>query len=212
MTHMLNNRDLAKTIGVTPGRISQYVSAGKLAGCYSGDGTSRRFDLAKVCVALGRTLDPGQMMGNGAGTRQTIKTILADVPDEAPTKPVAPVQRDGGELLPSDSARYELARTLKAEEDARRLRRINQEAEGQFVLASEVSHQTTRLIAQEIAEIEAVLRDGARHVADRLGVDFKTVRQILVETWRGHRAKRSDQLDAQAASAGMSEAETESDF
>lgn len=212
MTQMLNNRDLAAKIGVTPGRISQYVSAGKLAGCYSGDGTSRRFDLVKVCAALGRTLDPGQMMGNGAETRQVIRSILADVPEEAPAKPAAPVQRDGAELLPTDAARYELARTQKAEEEARRLRRINQEAEGTLVLASEVSHLTAKLIAQEIAEVEAVLRDGARHVADRLGVDFKTVRQILVETWRGHRAKRSDQLEAQAVAASMSEAEVEGDL
>ena len=212
MPQLLNNRDLARTIGVTPGRISQYVSAGKLAGCYQGDGTARRFDLEKVCAALGRTLDPGQMLGNGASTKERLRSILTDVPEVPAPKVAAPAPRESGELPMTDSARYDMARTQKAEEEARRLRRQNQEAEGHYVLASEAAHQTARLIAQEIAEVEAVLRDGARHVADRLGVDFKAVRQILVEAWRGHRAKRSEQLDAQAVDAGMTEAEVEGDI
>lgn len=210
---MLSASDLASTLGLSKVRISQLTSSGRLDGCWQGEGRARRYDLGKVAVQLGRTLDPGQMMGNGAATKGRIKDILADVPGEdvAP-KPAAPVQREGGELSPMDGTRYDMARTLKAEEEARRLRRVNQEAEGHFVLASEVAHQTSRLIAQEIAEVEAVLRDGARAIADRLGVDFKTARKILVDTWRAHRSKRTDQLEAQAASASMSEVEEEGNF
>lgn len=212
---LLSSTDLAKTLGVSKGRVSQYVSAGKLAGCFSGDGTARRFDLDKVCAALGRTLHPGQMMGNGAETRKALHALKLGVPEaeeaEEP-KRAAPAPRDGAELPPSDSARYELARTLKAEEEARRLRRMNAEAEGTYVLASEVRQQTAKLMAQEIAEFEAVLRDGSRRVADQLGVDFKRVRQILVDEWRGHRGKRTDQLVAQAGEGNLTEAEVREDI
>ena len=73
---LLNSGDLAKALNVSKGRVSQYVSEGKLAGCFTGDGRARRFDLGKAATALGRQLDPGQMMGNGAGTRAAIRTVV----------------------------------------------------------------------------------------------------------------------------------------
>lgn len=222
---LLNSGDLAKALNVSKGRVSQYVSEGKLAGCYSGDGRARRFDLAKAAAALGRQLHPGQMMGNGAQTRAAIRTVVTtteprpgegqlgrmvgvdvgldgDDDDEAiiPAKPL----REGGALGNRDTDRYELARIQKVEEEARRLRRQNAEAEGIYVLASEVERQVARMLSQEIAEVESVLRDGSRRVADTLGVDFKKVRQLMLEQWRSHRAKRTEVLQGQADAAEMS--------
>ena len=53
---------------------------------------------------------------------------------------------------------------------------------------------------------------GARRVADNLGVDFKTVRQIMVEQWRTHRATRSAVLEDVAQAAMASDAEREQDI
>ena len=203
---MLSSSELAKTLGVSPGRVSQYVAAGSLEGCFSGSGRARRFDLDKVAVALGKKLDAGQMMGNGAQTRAVLKVLVAG----GPVQELAPLKKVGSgatELDPKDDDRYEMARTQKAEEDVRRLRRINAEAEGRYVLASEVTQTVARLIGQEIAEVETVLRDGARKVADQLGVDFKLVRQILTTAWRDHRGTRVTQLDMQAAQSILTETE-----
>lgn len=208
---LVNASELAKALGVSKPRVSQYVSLGKLLGCYAGEGRARRFDLGKVAVALGRQLDPGQMLGNGAATRKAIAALpVDDDEDEAPVSPAAP--RDGGALGSGDPSRYELAKIQKAEEEARRLRRQNAEAEGRYVLTSEVELQVARLIGQEIAEFEAVLRDGARRVADKFGVDFKVVRQLLVEEWRNHRAGRSLQLAEEGEAVVISEAERERDI
>lgn len=221
----LSSGDLAKVLNVSKGRVSQYVSEGKLVGCYVGDGRARRFDLDKAAAALGRRLDQGQLMGNGAATRQALKSIVAQpkafdqydpAADEA-DEDVAPRQlsrtpRDGAELPQKDPDRYELARIQKAEEEARKLRRQNAEAEGTFVLSSEVERQVARMLAQEVAEVEAVLRDGARRVADKLGVDFKEVRQILMAQWRDHRAKRTEVLQAQADTAVLSAVEIAEDI
>lgn len=203
---MLSSSELAKTLGVSPGRVSQYVAAGSLEGCFSGSGRARRFDLDKVAVALGKKLDAGQMMGNGAQTKAVLKGLQAGgAVQELP--PLKKVGSGATELDPKDDDRYEMARTQKAEEDVRRLRRINAEAEGRYVLASEVTQTVARLIGQEIAEVETVLRDGARKVADQLGVDFKTVRQILSATWRDHRGTRVTHLAMQAEQAVLSETE-----
>ena len=209
---MINSTQLANQLGVSKARVSQYVSEGKLAGCFTGDGRSRRFDLAKCADALGKRLDPGQLMGNGAATKAALTKIQHD--DTPAAKPLTEPGRSGGngaESIPgSDPDRYELARIQKAEEEARKLRRQNAEAEGHYVLASEAAQITTKMIAQEIAEFEtAVIRDGSRMVADKLGVDFKTVRQIMVEAWRGHRAGRAEALTEQADNAELTEAEAE---
>jgi hypothetical protein len=208
---MMNSTQLASTLGVSKARVSQYVSEGKLAGCYTGEGRSRRFDLAKCAEALGKRLDPGQLMGNGAATKAALTKIQTDDTPTAKTltEPRRPSGSGAESIIGPDPDRYELARIQKAEEEARKLRRQNAEAEGHYVLASEAAQMTTKLIAQEVAEFETVLRDGARVVADKLGVDFKTVRQIMVETWRGHRAGRAEALTAQADAAQLTDAEAE---
>lgn len=221
----MNATQLAERLGVSKARISQYVSSGKLAGCYSGDGRSRTFDEAKVFAALGKALDPGQMMGNGAQTRAKIrelqsKAITADLEDAGPVQfsprqqagVHEPRQRSDGMLPATDADRYELARIQKAEEEARRLRRQNAQEEGLYVLASEVERHVGRLLAQEVSEFETVLRDAARAVADAMGVDFRSVRKVLVDTWRDHRRGRSTHLAEAADAAGLSEIEEEEDI
>ena len=218
----LSSSELADTLKVSRGRVSQYVKEGKLEGCYQGNGRDRRFDLVKVASALGRTMDPGQMMGNGAETRRQLGKI-APLPglgpdseaEDEPTPPPAakaPPQKADAELSPSDPTRYELARTLKAEEEARALRRRNAEAEGTMVLASEAAQATTRLIGREVQAMEAVLQAGARAIADRLGVDYREARTILVGVWREHRAKRAGELGAEAAEAVLSPQEAVEDI
>ena len=210
---LLSSSELAATLNVSKARVSQYVSEGKLAGCFTGDGRQRRFDLVKVAAALGRVLDPGQMMGNGAATKSALGRIAplpglgpdqdddeAAHPDPAAGRP----QRADTELPSRDPDRYELARTQKAEEEARKLRRQNAEAEGTMVLVAEAAQQATRMIGREVQAMEAVLQAGARAIADRMGVDYRQARTILMGTWREHRARRATELGAQAASATLS--------
>jgi transcriptional regulator with XRE-family HTH domain len=196
---MLTATELAGRLSLSKGRISQLVSDGRLDGCYEGEGRQRRFDLEKCKAALSGRLDPGQMLGNGAKTKEKLR-------DDPPS------EKRGDLLEPRDPDRYELARTLKVEEEARRARRLNSEAEGTLVHADAVAMEVTRQIGQEIAQFEAVMRDAARAVADRMGVDYRTVRQILIETWRSHRSERADKLEKKAATAALSDAEKAADF
>ncbi|EPX82088.1 hypothetical protein [Salipiger mucosus] len=208
----LTATELAGALDLSKGRISQLVRAGQLDGCYSGDGRARRFDLEKVAAALGRRLDPGQMLGNGAKTRDA----LSRIPESgAPAEDDTPPRSGAGatELPAKDPSRYELAKTLKAEEDARTARRRNQEAEETFVLASVVANETARQMAQEIASIESsVLRAGARRIADDLGVDFREARAILTEVWREYRSARSRAKESEAEAAQLTEDEQAEDF
>jgi len=223
----LTNAALAKEIGVTAGRVSQWKSEGKLEGCFSGVGRNLRYDLERVRAALGRTLDAGQMLGNGAATRKALRSAPADLPEAAPVEaaPAVPITPTAelpsnatalaASLLPPPSTDYELARTRKAVEEARRLERQNQVEEGAYLLASEVDLLVARALGREVAQFETVLRNGARAIADRLGVDYREARAILLELWRAHRTERASELTAEAeaaSAAGLSEAEAAADI
>ena len=214
----LRAAEVADKLGVTPGRISQLVSQGKLDGCYTGEGRDRRFDLERVADALNKRLDPGQMMGNGRATKRRIAEVAKvsgqveadagaeDAGDDSPTK------KDGRPLSPEDPDRYELAKIVQAEENARRLRRQNAVEEGRFVLASEVSRNVARAIAKEVAEVESYIRDAARRVADEMGVDFRTARKLMVDVWRAHRGTRAEAAAEAAQAARMTDEERAADI
>lgn len=214
---LVNATGLAQALGVSKARVSQYVGGGKLEGCYRGDGRERRFDVALVRKALLGQLDPGQMMGNGAATRAMLQGGDAE-PDEADLSlrelpaPTRDPKKQDGALAKADPDRYTLARTQVAEEEARTKRRQNMQAEGQFVLASEVERVTAQMVAQEVAEFESVLRRIARRLADVHGLDFKVVRQMAIEEWRSHRGDRATALTEKAGSAGLDDAEKAADF
>lgn len=202
----VNATELAGRLAVSKARISQYVTEGKLEGCYSGEGRARRFDLAKVASALGKRLDLGQMTGNGLTTRRALRDLDGE---EEPLRPVRRVE--GGELAPRDPDRLELATILIKEEEARRRRRDNERDEGRWVLAEEVQRQTAQAMAREIAQFEVVIRDGARSIADQFGVDYRAVRRVLMEAWRAHRGRRQGEIAAEAEGAAMAAAEQEAD-
>ncbi|MBU2962742.1 hypothetical protein KO516_18295 [Citreicella sp. C3M06] len=207
MGDRVTTTELAGKLNLSKGRISQMVSKGQLAGCYDGDGRARRFDLSKVAEKLSGRLDPGQLMGNGSQTKRALRDIAAGRDEPEPKRPA-----ESSQLTRQDPDRYELARTQKVEEEARRLRRQNAEDAGRFVLASSVEAQVRRQMAKEVAQFETMLRDGARRVADELGVDYLQVRRCLLDVWRAHRGQRSDGLAEEAAAAAMSDDERDADF
>ena len=109
-------------------------------------------------------------------------------------------------------SRYELARTLNAEEAARKSRRENLLAEGSLVLAESAGREAARALSRELAQVEDLLRRGARVIADDLGVDFKAARKILLDLWRDHRTLRAEALGQKAAEADLDDSESEADF
>ncbi|MBE9635768.1 helix-turn-helix domain-containing protein [Salipiger mangrovisoli] len=205
----MNTTELAKELGLSKGRISQYVSEGKLDGCFTGAGRARRFNVDKVRAVLEQRLDPGQMLGNGAETKRRLRDGEA-APEATEVTPAVP-KRDG-QLPRNDPDRYELARIQKVEEEARRLRRQNMLEEGSVVLADKAAREATRALSRELAQVEDFLRRAARAIADELGVDFKEARKLVIDLWREHRGARAEAMAEEAAVATMDAEEDEVDF
>jgi len=209
---LLTATELSAHLGVSKARVSQYVSEGKLSGCFEGDGRRRRFDLAKVGEALGKNLDKSQMLGNGAQTRMALGRLAGESSDDGHTAAAAKRRKTDGRLHKDDQDEYTLTTLAIRQEELRKKRRENALEEGVYILAAESERQISRLVGQEIAGFESVIRDGARAIADRLGVDFKSARQIMMETWRAHRMGRAGELSDEAATHGLTEAEKDADI
>jgi hypothetical protein len=62
--------EFAAYIGVSPGRVSQYIAEGKISGdALVGPGRASRIRVEIAVAQLRERLDPGQMTGNGKTTR-----------------------------------------------------------------------------------------------------------------------------------------------
>ena len=175
MPELVNAKGLAELFGKSKGAVSQWVSSGKLDGCFEGSGRDRRFDVAKCAEALNLRMDLGQRLGNAAGTEAARKRVLAD------TKPAdAKKQAFDGLLKDDDDTRFKLIKTATAEEELRRRRRQNEQEEGRYVLRDEVDREAASLLSGEIAQFEAMLNALARKAADRFGVPFVEVQLLLI--------------------------------
>ncbi|MFN3646249.1 MAG: excisionase family DNA-binding protein [Gemmobacter sp.] len=201
----LSTTDLAAELGVSKGRVSQWVSEGKLRGTFTGDGRARRFDLAAVQVALNRSLDVAQALGNGRQTLERIGAISAPPPPADDADDTAGMDAD-------IKRRYDIARAMRIEEQARAARYDNDQREATLVLASEVQAQVLAQIGQELAQIDGFLRQVSVELAEALGAQRQQVRAILNAAWRRHRGERAAAAAMRADAAKLTAAEQEADF
>jgi predicted transcriptional regulator len=198
----LSTTDLASELGVSKGRVSQWLAEGKLRGTYTGAGRARRYDLDAVRIALNKTLDTAQALGNGRATLAAIGVV-----QDAPSSDDDPAPEDG-----DLKRRYDLARTMRLEEQARAARRENDERSRTLVLASEVEAQVLAQIGREIAQIEAYIRSASRSLADAYSLDAKAVQAVLLTAWREYRGQRATEAAVRADNAKLTDIERSADF
>lgn len=168
----ITTTELATELGLSKGRISQLVSSGKLAEGhdFTGAGRGRRFNLNNCIDTLRLTLDVSQAVSNGAKTTERLEAGAGQAAATAPS--VA----DTSDLPKQATARLNEIKVKRAELDLRRSLREEQVEEGRWVDVDEVRRATQKLIGQEVAETEAWLKDAARLIADKNGLNFKEVR------------------------------------
>lgn len=206
---------LADEMGLTKGRISQLVKNGVFDGCFQGDGRKRRYDLGACIEAYRVGTDIRQSSGNSAKTHAKLDAISSGGAKQR-TKQTAkqaekPKPAEEGTSAAANKRLTE-ARARQAEIRARREAREELEAEGLYVLASEVTRVTEKLLSNELSQTESVLKDMARLIADKNGLPFKEVRRDMFDLWREHRNGRADDLAEQAEDAELTEREIEEDM
>ena len=173
----------AAMIGVSPGRVSQYISEKKLGHAeLEGEGRAARVRIKPALQALKIRLDASQMTGNG------IETRLA-APAAAPARLDAP-------LSSADQMDVQF-KQAKLEQQLAVNRKIAEEEKlraGIYMLADEARAETSKLAAQLLQGFEGGLADIATAIAAQYQLPQRDVVHLVRNQFRELRGKIAERL------------------
>lgn len=187
---VVGKSDFARRCNVTPGRVSQWISEGKLTGAaLVGEGRSARIDVTEAMRQLGDRLDLTQRLGlNGITTRIDAPAVspLAATPIPQPDRPTSVEDQIKAERLKQEQIR---TRRLEEEERANL---------GFFTPADEARRAAGQIAGTMISSFEASLPRFAQAVAAKFKVASRDVLHLLRDEFRTVREKTAAEM-AQAA-------------
>lgn len=180
----------AAHIGVSAGRISQYIAEGKIYGdALEGDGRTAKIRPAIARQQLQKTLEPSQRFGaNGAAV---LKPAVAQ-----PALQLA--QSDGASVPPprltfTDDVADQLAaeRLRQQQITTARLEREEALEVGRYMLTDEARRQTVRAVSEAFKVMEQGIPEMAKAIAAQFGVPMHDATHALLKVFRDVRAKKA---------------------
>lgn len=195
----LSKGEFAKLMGVSPGRVSQWISEGKIGpDAMHGTGHRARIypDLAREQIA-GRT-DPGQRFGNGLPTAQASDRLALG----APTAPVAV-----DPLAPPIAKPVTLSDQIAAANLERIQQQVRKGAEeeraraGLYTPTADVKRAMGRLASDLMTALEGGLPEVANHLSAKFGLPNRDLLHELRAAFRVIRERAAEAHAAKAAAA-----------
>lgn len=180
---IVSKGEFAARLGVSPGRVSQYIAEGKISGdALVGEGRSARIAVEAATAQLRAKLDINQRFGlNGVSTRI----------DAAPVE--QPVSAPASVPPPSDPVedRIKREKLRQAELMTARLEREDREAHGQYIRASEAREQMSRIAGTMMTMFEGALPELAGAVAAQFELPGRDVLHLMRQEFRRIRDRAS---------------------
>ena len=179
--------EYARLCGVTPGRVSQWISEGKITReALDGDGVRAKIIVAVADAQLKRNLDISQRLGNGLGTvldRPAVAALPASPLATTPTLPPTPGSGIEDRIKAAKLQEIEFRnRDAAAKELA---------ARGYYVRADETRAMLGQVAAGMQNVFEGALADFATAVAAKFEVPQRDVLHLLRAEFRAVREKAS---------------------
>lgn len=205
MPELLSKGDFAKLINVSAGRVSQYISEGKLSGdALDGEGRRAKIRVKPALAHLRLKLDIGQMMGNGLDTRLSAPATLPDHPagNELPLQsgpPVAPTLPHPGNAEPTIEEKLKQEKLFQARISSRKSAEDEEARRGRFTETVAVKAEMVQLAAKLLDTFEGSLPDFANAVAGKFQVPARDVLHLLRSEFRGVRTRAAKNARNDAA-------------
>jgi len=189
----------AAHVGVSAGRISQYIAERKIHGdALEGEGRSAKIRTAVAIEQLQRTLDPSQRFGsNGTATRSTPITVAddrADVPARQPARE-RPLEPFVDEVAAEKLKQQKITTARMEREEALEL--------GRYMLTDDARREMVKAVAEAFKVMEQGIPEMAKALAAQFAVSTHDATHVLLKAFRDHRAKKAK--DFAAASADLDE-------
>jgi hypothetical protein len=210
---VVSKSEFARRRNVTPGRVSQWISEGKISGAaLVGEGRYAQIREAVACQQLDRTLDVNQRYGNGLGTRLAVdargpagpasdgEACAGDgdrqgdlVSDVAPAAP----ERTASYSVQDQIARQRLEQIERQNREGARNEAV---AAGLLTDANDVRQVVGRETAKLLSHFEGALATIASALAGQFKLPQRDVLHAMRGEYRKYRASESEALrDAAAA-------------
>jgi len=180
--------EFARQIGVTPGRVSQYIKEGKiLPSALVGVGVRAKIDPVLATQQLSGSLDISQRLGNGIETRLdlsgSVSPATSHLPNRAPQLPTGD---------PSFEDRIKAEKLAEMEMRNRRARQEELERTGLYTRTSDVRIALDKVASGMLNVFEGALSDLALAIAARFEVPQRDVLHLLRSEFRAVRQKAAD--------------------
>jgi hypothetical protein len=186
MLNTVTKGEFARMVNLSPGRVSQLITEGKISDCLVGEGRAQRIDVEKAIEKLKLRRDPGQALGNGAKAQLSVPAAGA----------VAPVPSSESDDI---SLKLQRAKLEEAEFRNRKLREEERARAGTYVLADDVKAETARLASRLLQLFESGLTDVATELSSTFKLPQRDVLHLLKTKFRDVRTNVSAELAAEAA-------------
>jgi predicted XRE-type DNA-binding protein len=209
MQASVSKGEFAALIGVSPGRVSQYLAEGKItAAALEGVGRNARIIVEQAKSDLRLTLDVGQRLGNGIDTR-----LDPSAPITAPAQGTAIGERpsgfvDAGGTIPSAAAGTLTSSGIDyqiKQEKLEQARRANRNAaindardRGQLIETEASRAEMTRVAAALMDVFDGGLNDMASAVAAAFQLPQRDVKHLMRREFRKLREKAAEQMRKKA--------------
>lgn len=194
MPETLSKGDFAKLINVSAGRVSQYISEGKLTGAaLDGEGRRAKIRVPTALAELRMKLDVGQMMGNGLDTH--LKTPVAVVQpgdSELPFQSGPPPRtswQTHEEQGPTIEDQLKQEKLLQARITSRKASEDEEKRKGRFTETAAVKAEMVRLATRLLDTFEGALPDFANAIAEKFEVPARDVLHVMRAEFRAVRMK-----------------------
>jgi DNA-binding transcriptional regulator YdaS (Cro superfamily) len=180
----------AEKVGVTPGRVSQWISAGKIQGeALVGSGRKARIRAYVAVEQLRTTLDVDHRVR--ASARAQLDGISAPTTAEQVITPARPAISDVEQQIQAERLEgFRRDNRRKAEEEAAR--------RGRYTLTDDAAKSMGRLAAMLIGLFESWLGELASKLAAAFGLPQRDVLHVLRTEFRLFRAAASTGLRREA--------------
>lgn len=194
MEGAVSKGEFASIIGVSPGRISQYLSEGKITpSALVGQGRSAKILVERAKADLRLTLDVGQRLGNGIETR-------LDPTGEVPAPGEGAIAAPHNLAIPPGGVDYEIK-----QQKLEQIRRANRngaieeaKARGQLIDTDEARASMSRVAAAMLEVFEGGLTDMAMAVAAEFKLPQRDVKHLMRREFRKIRETASRQMKTKA--------------
>ncbi|ATE84646.1 hypothetical protein phi2LM21_p29 [Sinorhizobium phage phi2LM21] len=196
----------AAHIGVSAGRISQYIAEGKIYGdALEGEGRAAKIRPVIAQSQLQKTLEPSQRFGaNGQAslnmpTRQPALNLSGRAP--RPAAVPAPSDPDEPELIVRDDVADKLAAERLRQQQIKTAQLEREEALeiGRYMLADDARRQTVKAVSEAFKVMELGIPAMAKAMAAQFGVPMHDVMHALLKSFRETRAKAAKDFASTAA-------------